>query len=68
MNTITLAEAVISHLVATDQLEESNPFIIREYAERAKSRFNVSERDFYMNRLDLDEYGTESMIFGLLSN
>lgn len=44
---ITFAEAVLSMLIGTGQIDETNPQLLRSYAKKAEAQFGVSALDFY---------------------
>lgn len=46
-NQITFAEAILSMLIGTSQIDETNPQLLRSYAQKAEAKFGVSALDFY---------------------
>lgn len=64
MDTITLNEAIVSHLIGMRLIDETNPQRVREYATKALNQLNISAVDFYTKEYEIDE--VDELIFKLV--
>lgn len=60
MATLTIAEAVISQLIARGTLDETNPQLLRHYQDEVKSKLGIEADCFYARIYDGDNAEEEA--------